>query len=79
MQHREVSSWEQLCIPMERVDLPLETALRPLGTAWALITVALLGKIESVGAKGVDLSQAWNPHGADIWIHPNTYLPRKVN
>lgn len=49
--------------PTERVDLPLPTAIRLLGTAGAPITVdwSPSGMTACVGAKGVHRSQAWHP------------------
>jgi len=63
--HRwEVSSWEQLCVPMERVDLPLPTAIRLSGTARAPVAVdwSLSGETARVRVEGVYLCQAWHPH-----------------
>lgn len=81
MHHREESSWEQLCILMERTDLPLPAITR----TWALHGhwSPLHGTCEAWQhvweQGGFCLPQVWHPHVQMRGHFPIMCLPCKVS
>lgn len=81
MNHRDMSPWEQFCIPMEEGGFAPYNCHKTVRHSMTTESCCLEAvRHDSVhGAEVIYLSQAWHPHAQVCGYFANTLLPRKVN